>query len=567
MKLKGKSAAPGAALGSIFIYNEKFYTPKESFIPLGQEQSQLEQYLKVKELVIEELEDIKLKFEKIDPEKALIFDAHKEIADDIIMNEEIHSRILKDRMSGDWAIYHVYETVMAVLRSTPDPLIAERVVDFDDVRSRLLRLWYGKKNEGLSGLKEPVIIAAGNLKPSDTVLMDTEKVLAILSETGGETSHAAIIAKSYGIPAVLGIKGLLDIVKQGQKAAIDAGEGTVILDPDEDTVIEYQNKIEEIKKEKEDARIYLDKEGRTSDGVKIDIGLNISGVLEDELNVQNYCDSAGLFRTEFLFMARSAAPSEEEQFETYRKALICFGGKPVILRTLDIGADKQIPYLNLTREENPFLGNRGLRFCLNAPELFKIQLRAALRASVFGNLWLMLPMVASISDIHRAKAIIAEVKESLKKDNIKYNDVKTGIMIEVPAIALIADKAAKEVDFASIGSNDLCQYMCAADRMNATVESYYQSYHPAMFRIIQKTASAFSIEKKPLSICGELGSDLPALPALIGLGIRKLSMGFSYVASVKRLLASITIEEAQETAEKVLQLSTACEIENFLKNR
>jgi len=567
MILTGKSAAPGAVVGSIYIYNEKYFIPAETFIEEGERVAHHERYLTIKEKAIEELEEIRQNMHKVDPAKASIFMAHKEIVDDITINEEIPAKILNDGWAGDRAIYHVYETFLSILRQAKDPLISERSADFDDVRALLLQLWHGQKNEGLSKLKEPVIVAAYDLKPSDTAKMDKEKVLAIITETGGETSHTAIISKSFGIPAVMGIEGLLTFIRQGQKAAVFAADGKVILDPEDDIALNL--KINEFRRDREDAETFRGREGRTSCGVKIDIGLNISGSLEkdEELKASMYTDSVGLFRTEFLFMGRDTLPDEEEQFASYRKALEWYQNKTVIIRTLDIGADKQSPCIDIKHEDNPFLGNRGIRFCFNNPAIFKTQIRAALRASAYGDLWLMFPMVGSLEYFRMAKEFIAEIKYDLKKENIKYSDVKTGIMIEVPSIALISDLAAKEVDFASIGTNDLCQYLCAADRMNSAVDSYYQSYHPAMFRLIKEIASSFEKEGKPLSVCGELGSDPLAVPVLVGLGIRKLSMGAASVAAVKRTLASITVKKAEQIAKKTLKLHTAPEIEKFLSGK
>jgi phosphotransferase system enzyme I (PtsI) len=565
--LTGKGAAPGIAVGRVYVYNKNFRIPAEAFVKEGEQQSQLDRYLTVKKQALQELEGIRFSLQKIDPGKAEIFIAHQEIVEDIIINDEIPAKILKERWAGDWAIYQVYQNVLDVLRKTPDPLISERASDFDDVRALLLRLWYGQENDGLSALKEPVIIAAHELMPSDTAGLNRDKVLAIITEAGGVTSHTAIIAKSYGIPAVLGIEGLLDFVKQGQLAAVNAEEGTVILDPEESVAGEYIKKNGALNRGRQDAELFRDREGRTLDGVKIDIGLNISGANDNELKAETFVDFAGLFRTEFLYMGRNTLPAEEEQFKVYRRVLECFGEKPVILRTLDIGGDKQLSSMTLPREENPFLGNRALRFCFSNPEIFKAQIRAALRAAVYGDLWLMLPMVGSIDDIRRAKEQIALVGAELKKEGKQAAEVKIGIMIEIPSIALVADLAAKEVDFASIGSNDLCQYLCAADRMNNAVESYYQSYHPAMFRIIKKTAAGFTEAGKPISICGELGGDPAAAPALIGLGIRKLSMGEASVAEVKRAVASVTLKHCEEIAAKVLSFSTAAEIENFLSGK
>jgi len=564
MILNGNGAAPGVVVGRIYVYRKDNYLPLEKFINAGEEQSQLDRYHKIKKQAIDVLEEIRLSMQKHDPEKAEIFKAQQEIVDDIVINEEVPARIRNDHWSGDWAIFQVYETVITALRKTPNQLIAERAADFDDVRALLLRLWTGQKKEGLSILPEPVIVAATDLMPSDTASMDKNKVLAILTEKGGTTSHAAIIAKSYGIPAVMGLHGLLDIVKHGQIAAVDAGDGKVILDPENYIIDEYTKKSDEFRRDRQDAETFLSKEAYTQDGVKIDISLNVANIEEVNTTAQ-YTDSAGLFRTEFLFMGRSTLPSEEEQFSVYRKVLECFGQRPVILRTLDIGGDKQLSSMELPREENPFLGNRALRLCFTYPAIFKTQLRAALRASVYGKLWLMLPMAGSIEDIRKAKKLIAAAKTELEKQGTICGDVKVGIMIEIPSIALIADHAAKEVDFASIGSNDLCQYLCAADRMNSAVESYYQSYHPAMFKLIKETVTAFNKAGKPISICGELGGDTLALPVLIGIGMRKISMGASSIAAVKRAISSLDIKKCEEIAAKVLRFSTASEVEKFLQ--
>ncbi|MDR2543382.1 MAG: phosphoenolpyruvate--protein phosphotransferase [Treponema sp.] len=566
MNITGKSAAPGVVLGSIYIYNKKFIIPKESFLNRDERQSHLDRYLLIKEQAKTELEELKISLQKIDPAKAEIFGAHQEIVDDITINEEIPARILSDLWSGDWAIFQVYETIITVLKQTADSLISERSDDFDDVRALLLRLWYGQKNERLSSLKDPVIIAAYDLKPSDTASFDKNKVLAILTETGGVTSHSAIIAKSYGIPAILGIEGLLSLVKQGQQAAVNATEGTVILDPKDDIVTEYNIKNKDFLRDREEAFTYMDKEGLTSCGVKIDIGINLSDC-DSENDLKNYVDMAGLFRTEFLFLGRNTLPSEEEQFISYKKVLENYGQKPFVLRTLDIGADKLLSCMDNKSDESPFSTNRGIRFCFNNPGIFKTQIRAALRASVYGNLWLMLPMISSLDCIRKAKKLISDVCLELEKEGIPVALFKTGIMIEVPSIALISAFAAKEVDFASIGSNDLCQYVCAADRADSADAGYYQSYHPAMFHLIKEVTGSFLQEGKPISICGELGSDPLVVPVLIGLGLRKLSMGGASIAPVKRTIASLTIEKAQQIAQEVLQLQTAAQIEEYQKNR
>ena len=563
--LRGNGVSPGIAAGKIFIYSIINIEPEKSLCDPTEVQAELDRYEKARKQALEELEKIKLAMEKDDPEKAGIFKAHQDIVNDVAINEEIPSKIKEELWRGDWAIYKVYEIFIKMIKRAPDPVIAERAADFDDVRHRLLRLWSGKEEISLARLEEPVIIAAKDLLPSDTATMDRAKVLAILTETGGPTSHSAIIAKSYGIPAVLGIQGLLETVKQNQSAAVDAGEGTVNLDPDSAMLDNYKKKKDAFLKEKNITETFLKREAITADNIKIDIGLNIASADKHELEAADYTDSVGLFRTEFLYMGRATLPGEDEQYSVYKKVLEKFGKRPVILRTLDIGGDKPLSSVKLPKEENPFLGNRALRLCFSYPEIFKTQLRACLRASVHGNLWIMFPMVGSLDDIRKAKEFILSAKEELKKEGTAFGDIKTGIMIEIPSIALVANHAAKEVDFASIGSNDLCQYLCAADRMNSDVESYYQSYHPAIFSLIKHTVNAFIKEGKPVSVCGEMGSDALAVPVLIGLGIRKLSMGAASVAGIKRIISSLTVKKAEKIAAHVLELPTAADIENYLQ--
>jgi phosphoenolpyruvate-protein phosphotransferase (PTS system enzyme I) len=563
MVLNGKCAAPGTAVGRIFIYKNNILLPKESLISEGEQQSNLDHYLMVKKQALEEFAEIKSAMQKHDPKKAEIFEAYQEIINDIVINEEIPSKILNENWAGDWAIYQVYETVIVVLRQTADSLIAERAADFDNVRSMLLRLWYGERNDGLERLTDYVIIAANDILPSDIACIDRNKVLAIVAETGGITSHTAIIAKSYGIPTVLGINKLFDTVKHGQMAAVNADEGIVILDPEESVVEEYTQKSNIFLRNKMITETYLYREGCTADGVKIDIGLNISNV-DTDLAAADYTDSVGVFRTEFLYMGRDTLPSEDEQFAVYSRVLERYGQRPVIIRTLDIGGDKELTSMDLPKEKNPFLGNRAIRFCFCKPDIFITQLKAALRASVYGSLWLMLPMVGSIEDIRRAKEFICLAREELKNEGETFSEIKIGIMIEIPSIALVSDLAVKEVDFASIGSNDLCQYLCAADRMNSEVESYYQSYHPAMFRLLKEIINVFEKAEKPISICGEMGADKLAIPVLLGLGLRKLSMSAASVAAVKRTLSVFTLKQTEEIAAKVLELPTAAEVKKFL---
>jgi len=566
MVLNGNSVFPGIAMGNVFLYRPFLVQGEENLIEKEAILKEKEHYAEVRKQAAAEIDSIHTMLMDDDPGKAKIFRAHIDILNDPAIQEEIMEGIETGLWAGDWAIWKVYAKFIRMILKAKDPMIRERGADFDDVRMRLLRIWNGLPESNLSVLASPVIIAAKDLLPSDMVTLDRRNVLAIITETGGATSHSAIIARSYEIPLVTGISGLLETIKHGSFAAVDAVTGEVFPDPDGETRARLQTKREKYLKEAAETKTFLRKRPLTADGQRIDIGLNIAGVGEDELAGAEFTDFVGVFCTEFLYMGRSELPGEEEQFTAYRRVLELYGKRPVTLRTLDIGGDKTLDCLELPKEDNPFLGKRALRLCFSFPEIFKTQLRAALRASVFGNLNLMLPMVGSIDDIRRTKFILEEVKTELDAEGMAYNrDFKFGIMIEIPSIALVADMAAREVDFASLGTNDLCQYLTAVDRMNPSVSDYYQSFHPAMFRLIGMVAEQFNRAGKPLSVCGEMGGDPPAAAVLVGLGLRKLSMGLASVAPVKRMLSRLSVARAEEIARKVKDFSTAAEVENFLK--
>ena len=568
MILKGSPVSPGIALGPVYVYRPFSAEPTESFIEKTAVKSETERYAQVREKAAEEICTIHSSLVNEDPEKAKIFISHRDILNDPAIQEEVTEGIETELWAGDWAVWKVYAKFIRMIQKVKDPMIRERTADFEDVRKRILRIWYGLPENNLSTLTTPVIIAAKDLLPSDTATLDRRNVLAILTETGGTTSHSAIIARSYEIPAVLGIPRLLETIKQESYAAVDALSGEVFPEPDEKTRIRLSAKREQYLKEAAETKIFLKKEPFTADGLRIDIGLNIGNANDEELTGADCTDFVGLFRTEFLYMGRKDLPGEDEQFEVYRKVLELYGERPVTLRTLDIGGDKTLDCMELPKEDNPFLGKRALRLCFSFPDLFKTQLKAALRASVFGSLNLMLPMVGSIDDIRRAKNILEEVKAELDAGGIAYNkNFKLGIMIEIPSIALIADLAVKEVDFASLGTNDLCQYLTAVDRINPEVSGYYQSYHPAIFRLIGEVAGYFNEAGKPLSVCGEMGGDPYAAAALVGLGLRKLSMGRASVPRVKRMLSRLSIPAAEEIARTVKGFSTAGEVEIFLKHK
>lgn len=551
MVLRGNGVSKGVAIGEIFLY-QPFIPQTTKAHYSGDPKQYLEQYEALCLQARAELQAIRERMMQTDAEKAAIFSAQMEILCDEVMDEEIRDGIQYDTWMPDWAVETVYSRYERRLQKAGDPLIRERAADLKDVKNRLLRIWCGVPKQSLAQLEKPVIIAAHDLLPSDTAVMERDHVLGIVTESGGTTSHSAIIARSYGIPAVLGIPNLLPRLTNGEKVILDAVDGVLITRPDGRQEKEMRTKQKEYEIQAARIQKYLHRDPLTADGERIEIGLNIGSARPEDLEGSSVTDFVGLFRTEFLYMDNDHLPTEEEQIIQYQKALLEYAPRPVVLRTLDIGGDKTLPYFPLPQEQNPFLGKRALRLCFDSPELFRTQLRAALRASVAGQLWIMLPMVSSIEEIKRAKALLEQAKQELRQEKLPFDEgIKLGIMIEIPAVAVIADLVTSEVDFASIGTNDLCQYLMAVDRMNPEVTSYYQSYHPALFRMIGYVAERFKQAGKPICICGELGGDPLAAPVLVGLGMRKLSMSLSSVAAVKRALAGFTVKQMEEMARAV----------------
>ena len=566
MIYEGTAVSDGAAIGRVFQYQPYQPEIRHETIAKAQADSCMEKYKCVLIQAEEELKQL-IGGSELDEEEKKIFQAHIDIVQDEEMSREIEDEIRDNLLSPQWAIQEVYERYIQIISKAKNALIRERAADLKDVCQRLIRLWDGGHENPLSSLAGDVIVVAQDLLPSDTAAMKTEYVKAIVTEVGGYTSHMAILARNYGIPAVLGVADIMKNTENGQKIAVDAKDGKVITHLTVDQEKQYQVMREEYLKKISDMRQYLPLVPETLDKTRIEVCLNIGSADKSELELESYTDGVGLFRTEFLYMSKKALPEEEEQFRVYKKIVTMYGERPVIIRTLDIGGDKKLDYLELPREDNPFLGLRALRLCFEMKPIFKTQLRALLRAAVYGNLWIMFPMVGSIGDIRFAKQIVEEVKEELREENISCRtDVKVGIMIEIPSIALMADIAASEVDFASIGTNDLCQYLMAVDRLNPSVAKYYQSFHPAMFRLIRQIVEEFGKQKKPVSVCGEMGGNPQAVALLAGLGVRKFSMNASSLASVKKMISQMDICKAERMARTVLELSTAVQVEEYIKS-
>ncbi len=562
--LIGNPVSEGIAIAKAYKYYPLNLEVEEAFFQKDKLDERLAGYKKTMEKGKEELQQLVAKFHKEDEDKAKIFLAHQEILEDEDMLEEIEMAITDEYCEPDYAIERVFNFFAEMLKKVDNPLIAGRAADLYDVKNRLIRIYQGKEERKLSDLEEDVIVIAHDLFPSDIANLDREHVKGIVTEIGGDNSHTAILARSYGIPAILGVENAMEMIEQDIMLGMDAIKGNVVLEPgaEERTVLIEKEAAFNDKRKLE--ALYLEKPGLMKDGAQISIGINV-GTPEYDV-VKGAYDFIGLFRTEFLYMENTHFPTEEEQYLAYKKILQNAGDKPVTLRTLDIGGDKSLPYMELPTEENPFLGKRALRLCLEDKELFRTQIRAALRASVHGKLQIMFPMVGRMEDIYQAKAFVETVKNELRAEEYSFDEnIKLGIMIEIPSIAMIADLAAEAVDFASIGSNDLTQYMCAADRMNPQVTSYYENYSPAMLRILGHIFEAFEKKGKPVSVCGEMAGNPKAAVLLAGLGAKKLSMTAGCIPRVKAALAEVSCEEARQMAEHCKMLATEVEIKDYMK--
>lgn len=561
--LSGNPVSAGVTYAKAYVYYPLELNVTEGYFAAGEEEENLKAFRDAFACAAEELDDLYERLSREDESKAKIFAAHKEILEDEEILDEIQMAIEDERMNPDFAMEKVFTEFAELLAKVADPLIAGRAADLQDVKKRLLRIYLGKEEKNLAALTEDVIVIAHDLLPSDTATMDRGHVKGIVTEIGGSNSHSAILARSFRIPAILGVANAMSEFPDGCLVSMDAIRGELIINPTAEEVAENEEKKQAFLKKWEEEEQYLDKPAVMKDGTKIQIGINVGSADFDVPETQ--FDFVGLFRTEFLYMENTCLPGEEEQFEAYKKVIKNAKGHPVTLRTLDIGGDKTLPYMELPKEENPFLGKRALRLCLANDSLFQTQLRAALRASVFGPLQIMFPMVGSMEDIYRAKECVERAKESLRTEGVVFDEnIKIGIMIEIPSIALIADLAAEEVDFASIGSNDLTQYVSATDRMNPEVTSYYQNYSPAMFRLLGHIFEAFESRGKAVSVCGEMAGNPQAAVALAGLGAKKLSMSVANIAGVKAALASMSFEEAKEMALQCKQIKTEGGIKELL---
>lgn len=500
-------------------------------------------------------------------DKAAIFDAHLLVLDDPELIQPIQDKIKNENANAATALTDVTTQFVTIFESMDNEYMKERAADIRDVSKRVLSHILGVELPNPSMIDESVVIVGNDLTPSDTAQLNKEFVQGFATNIGGRTSHSAIMSRSLEIPAIVGTKSITQEVKQGDMIIVDGLNGDVIVNPTEDELIAYQDKRERYFADKKELQKLRDADTVTVDGVHAELAANIGTPNDLPGVIENGAQGIGLYRTEFLYMGRDQMPTEEEQFEAYKEVLEAMDGKRVVVRTLDIGGDKELSYLNLPEEMNPFLGYRAIRLCLAQQDIFRPQLRALLRASVYGKLNIMFPMVATINEFREAKAILLEEKENLKNEGHDISDdIELGIIVEIPATAALADVFAKEVDFFSIGTNDLIQYTLAADRMSERVSYLYQPYNPSILRLVKQVIEASHKEGKWTGMCGEMAGDETAIPLLLGLGLDEFSMSATSILKARRQINGLSKNEMTELANRAVDCATQEEVIELVNN-
>ena len=566
--IKGIAASDGVAIAKAYLLVE----PDLSFDSNEQVtdvEGEVNKFNKAIEASKVELTKIRNNAEvQLGADKAAIFDAHLLVLDDPELIQPIQDKIRNDKVNAATALSDVTTQFVTIFESMDNEYMKERAADIRDVSKRVLAHLLGVELPNPSIIDESVVIVGHDLTPSDTAQLNKQYVQGFVTNIGGRTSHSAIMSRSLEIPAVVGTKSITDSVEQGDMVIIDGLTGDVIIDPTEDELKAYQHKRESFFADREALKQLRDEPSKTKDGQHVELAANI-GTPNDLSGVKdNGAEGIGLYRTEFLYMGRDTMPSEDEQFEAYKKVLQEMNGKRVVVRTLDIGGDKELPYLNLPKEMNPFLGYRAIRLCLDQPEIFRPQLRALLRASTYGKLNIMFPMVATIKEFRDAKALLLEEKENLKQEGIEVSDdIELGIMVEIPSTAALADVFAKEVDFFSIGTNDLIQYTMAADRMSERVSYLYQPYNPSILRLVKQVIEASHKEGKWTGMCGEMAGDETAIPLLIGLGLDEFSMSATSILKARRQIKNLSQTEMTQLADRAINCATVDEVVDLVKSK
>lgn len=561
--LKGIAASSGIAIGNVTVMKEqKIEITSDRVTDREAEKRRFKDAVHIAKSQLERLKSITE--QKMGEDKARIFEAHLLMLEDPELIGAVESRIESEGVNGGYALSCVIEMYVSIFEQMDNEYMRERAGDIKDIGRRVQNILAGIENVSMLDIGNS-IVAASDLAPSDTAQMDKNRVLGIVTDIGGRTSHSAIMARTMGIPAVVGLGHVTASAKSGDIAIVDGDEGIVIINPGSEVIENYREKQKKNIEMKKMLSSLKSVKSVTKDGRHVELASNIGTVEDAGEVIKNGGEGIGLFRTEFLYMNSDSLPTEEEQFEAYSKVARIMGEKPVVIRTLDIGGDKKLKYLPMEEEMNPFLGYRAIRLCLDRKDIFRTQLRAVLRASVYGNIKVMFPMISSLQELKEAKSVVEGVKNELNNENIPINDkMEIGIMVEIPSAAVISDVLAKEVDFFSIGTNDLMQYTLAVDRMNQKVSKLYDPFHPAVLRLIKTVIDNGHREGKWVGMCGEMAGDTELIPVLLGFGLDEFSMSPSSLLMARKIIRESEFEKAKKLSEGVLTLGSSEEIKDCI---
>jgi len=559
--LTGIAASPGIAIGKVILLTNEIVAEEKTGSDVDQHEAFEQAIIASKAELVALREQVTLRTGK---EMAAVFDAHLLMLDDPSLIETVDQAI-SDGADAVIAVRETINSLSIMFEGLEDEYMRERAADIRDIGQRLIRHLTGAAAIDWNALTEPIIVIAHDLTPSDTAQFNPETILGFATEIGGKTSHSAILARTLGIPAVVGARGLLQGVHSGELVIIDGEAGQIIINSNHEQLDYYESKIRQDRELCGEMDALKELPAVTIDGHSIEIAANVGLVRDVEPALKHGAEGVGLYRTEFLFMNRETAPTEEEQYIAYKTVLEKMEGRPVVIRTLDVGGDKQIDYLKMPKEDNPFLGWRAIRMCLDRPELFKVQLRALWRAGCYGDLKIMFPMISNLDEVRRAKEQLLHAREELMSEGKPVAEsISVGVMIEIPSAALIADQLAQEVDFFSIGSNDLIQYTIGVDRMNASIAHLYQPLHPGILRLISMVIDAAHSHGKWVGMCGEMAGDLKCVPILLGLGLDEFSMSASSIPRVKKLVRNLSIIKCRELAAKCLVAGTTADVSELI---
>lgn len=561
---KGTAASPGIVLGkALVLEHNELVIEKKSISDVDKEIERLNDAVAISKAELEKVRD-KAKVE-LGEEEAQIFESHLLVLEDPELLGSAIDKVKSENVNADFALNEIKEMFVGMFEAMDNEYMRERAADIKDVTNRILRHLLGVKIVDLAALEDEVVLVAHDLTPSDTATMDKKKVLGFLTDIGGRTSHTAIMARTLEVAAIVGLTDATDKIKDGDFVVFNGDTGEVILNPDEETIAKYSQMKKEFEEYKKSLELLKGQASVTTDGKHVELAGNIGTPNDVEGLIKNDAEGVGLYRTEFLYMDRTDFPTEDEQYEAYKAVLEGMNNKPIVIRTLDIGGDKELPYFEMEAEMNPFLGYRAIRLCLDRKDIFKTQLRALYRASVHGKLRIMFPMISSLEELLDAKEVIKEVLKELDAENIAYsNDVEVGMMIEIPSAAVISDVLAKHVDFFSIGTNDLIQYTCAVDRMNQKISHLYNQFNPAVLRLIKMVIDNAHKEGKWVGMCGESAGDQRMIPILLGFGLDEFSMSPISILPARKLITSLSYADMQKFADEVLAMGTAKEIKEYV---